>query len=58
MFRIDPEIKKKEVIHRLLNNGYRFCVMVDGQIIKSWRYEYEALRQYKRIEIIPLRNLI
>lgn len=58
MFRINPEIKKKAVIHKLLDNGYRFCVMVDGRIIKSWRYEYEALRQYKRNEIIPLRNLI
>lgn len=58
MFRINPEIKKKAVIHKLLDNGYRFCVMSNGKIIKSWRYEYEALRLYKRTEIIPLRNLI
>jgi sulfur carrier protein ThiS len=58
MFRINPDIKKKAVIHKLLDNGYRFCVISNGQIIKYWRYEYEALRQYKRIEIIPLRNLI
>lgn len=58
MFRIDPEIKRKEAIHKLLNNGFRFCVVENGRIKESWRYEYEALRQYKRIEIIPLRNLI
>lgn len=58
MFRINPEIKKQALIHKLLNNGYRFCVMANGKILQSWRYEYEALRHHKKNEIVAIRDLI
>lgn len=58
MFRIDPEIKRKEAIHKLLNNGFRFCVVENGKIKESWRFEYEALRKYKKDKIIPIIGLI
>jgi hypothetical protein len=58
MFRIDPEIKRKEAIHKLLNYGFRFCVVENGKIKESWRYEYEGLRKYKKDKITPIMALI
>lgn len=58
MYRQCAEITRKAKIHKLMNNGHRFGVMMNGAIIYSCRHEYEASRRYPKKNIIPLMSLI
>ncbi len=57
-FRVAPEKKRISSIHKLMNNGHRFGIVENGLIIKSWRYLYEAERDYSRKQIISLESLL
>lgn len=45
MFKLSPIRKKTNKLHKLLNNGYRFVIMHDDEIIEPFRYEIEARRK-------------
>ena len=45
MFKLSPIRKKTNKLHKLLNNGYRFVIMHEDEIIEPFRYEIEARRK-------------
>lgn len=58
MYRKSAEVKRREAIGKLLNNGKRFAVIVDEQIVFSCMYRYEAARRFPNQVVIPLSSLI
>lgn len=58
MYRQSAEVIRKAKIHKLMNNGHRFGVIMNGTVIYSCRHDYEALRRYPKTSVISLSSLI
>lgn len=59
MYQKSPAVKHAETINKLLSNGYRFAIVANGEIKRTFRFRPEALRHKKRGEkIVTVESLL
>lgn len=58
MYRKSTEVRRKAAIHKLLDNGHRYGVLLGETVIFSCRYDYEAFRKWPRKRVVALSTLI
>lgn len=61
MYRINPAIKKNQEIEKHLNNGFKFALLINGQIIvvKRYQWELDIQRKANRLaRVVPLISLL
>lgn len=56
MFKKSEKAKRDEKIHKLLSHGWRYAVIRNGEVVKTYRYAYEHRTSEPLVELKSLLN--